>query len=149
MDSHHEIEIADRIARRRVIGTVLATLAFLVAQVVARPVFRSDGYGSSGWRAYAWPFNAGLLLLLLLPVGGYVWGRRVRALVNDEVSRNNSRTATAAAFWLAMFMGLVVYVLPPSVGLTAREAAYLVVTPASGFALLAFAWLESRALRDG
>ena len=39
--------------------------------------------------------------------------------------------------------------LPPSVGLTAREAAYLVVTPASGFALLAFAWLESRALRDG
>ena len=131
MDSHHEIEIADRISRRRVLGMTLAALAFLGVQIVARPVFRSDGYGASGWRAYAWAFNATLLLLLLLPVGGYLFGRRVRALINDEVSRSNSRAATAAAFWLAMLMALVAYVLPPSVGLTAREAAYLVVTPAS------------------
>jgi hypothetical protein len=149
MKSSNEVELADRISRRRVLGNTLAAVAFLAVQLVARPVLRSDGYGASGWRAYAWPFNSALLLLLLLPIGGYVWGRGVRALVNDEISRSNSKSATAAAFWVAMCVALLVYLLAPSVGLSARAASFLVVTPSVGVALLVFAWLESRALRDG
>jgi hypothetical protein len=149
MSRPSNVELADRIARRRVTGMTAATVAFLAVQIVARPVFRSDAYAASGLRSYLWAVNAGALLLLLLPIGGYVWGRRVRELVNDEVSRQNSRRATAAAFWLAMIIGLGIYVLPAIRGVSAREAAYLVVTPATAFALLAFAWLESRALRDG
>ena len=149
MKSRNVVEFADHISRRRVIGTAAATLAFLLVQMVARPVFRGDAYADSGLRAYMWPLNTALLLLLLLPIGGYIWGRRVRDLVNDEVSRNNSRTATAGAFWLAMITSLFVYVVPWGRALSAREALYLVVTSATAFALLAFAWLESRALRDG
>jgi hypothetical protein len=149
MEARNAVEFADRIARRRVVGTTAATVAFLAVQLVARPVFRSDGYAASGPRSYMWALNAGVLLLLLLPIGGYVWGRRVRELVNDEVSRRNSRTATAGAFWLAMITALAVYVLPTVRDISAREAAYLIVTPATAFALLTFAWLESRALRDG
>ena len=149
MTPTNEVELADRISRRRVLGNVLATVAFLAVQIVARPVLRSDGYGASGWRAYAWPFDSALLLLLLLPIGGYVWGRRVRALVNDEVSRSNSRAATAAACWVAMCVALLVYLFAPTAGISARAATYLVVTPSIGVALLVFAWLESRALRDG
>jgi putative transcriptional regulator len=110
MEARNAVEFADRIARRRVIGTTAATVAFLAVQLVARPVFRSDGYAATGPRSYMWALNAGVLLLLLLPIGGYVWGRRVRELVNDEVSRRNSRTATAGAFWLAMITALAVYV---------------------------------------
>lgn len=149
MEAPNAVEFADRIARRRVIGTTTATVAFLAVQLVARPVFRSDGYAASGPRSYMWAINAAALLLLLLPIGGYVWGRRVRELVNDDISRQNSRTAAAGAFWLAMIIALTVYALPSARALSAREAAYLVVTPATAFALLAFSWLESRALRDG
>jgi len=149
MQSQNVVELADRLSRRRALGTGLAVLAFLAIQVVARPVFRADGYGASGPRAYLWAVNAAALLLLLLPIGGYVWGPRVRALVNDDVSRHNARAGAAAGFWVAMAIALGVYALPASRGLSAREAAYLVVTPTVGVALLAFVWLESRAHRDG
>ena len=149
MKPQNVVEFADRISRKRALGTALATIVFLAIQLVARPVLRTDGYGASGPRAYMWALNAALLALLLLPAGGFIWGRRVRALVNDEVSRNNSRTAAAAGFWAAMVIALGLYALPASRGLTAREAIYLVATPTTGIALLAFAWLESRAHRDG
>jgi hypothetical protein len=148
MNNRNVVEFADHLSRRRVIGTTAATIAFLAVQLVARPVFRHDGYAATGPRSYMWAINAAALLLLLLPIGGYVFGRRVRELVNDEVARQNSRTATAGAFWLAMLIALAVYAMPAG-ALSAREAAYLVVTPTVAFALLTFAWLESRALRDG
>ena len=48
-----------------------------------------------------------------------------------------------------MIAALGVYALPASYGVSAREAAWLVVTPATGVALLTFAWLEAHAHRDG
>jgi hypothetical protein len=96
-----------------------------------------------------WPLNAAALLLLLLPFGGYVFGQRVRSLVNDDVSRHNARTGAAAGFWVAMTIALVVHALPATRSLSAREATWLIVTPTVGIALLAFTWLETRAHRDG
>jgi hypothetical protein len=148
MKSQNVVEFADRISRKRALATGLAALAFLLVQTVARPVLRSDGYGASGPRAYAWALNAALLLLLLLPLGGFVWGRRVRTLVNDEISRAHARTAAAIGFWVAMFTGLVLYAVAVQQPLSGRAVAYLVVTPATGLTLLAFAWLEARAHRD-
>jgi len=149
MTQHDAIETADRLSRRRPLGFALAALSFLAVEIIVRPVFRSDGYAASGWRAYAWPVNAALLLCMLLPLGGAFWGARVRALVNDEVARMHARTATAAGFWLAMIVALGMYVLPATQGFTAREVIFLIVTPATGLTLLAFAWLEARANRDG
>ena len=149
MKSQNAVEVADDISRRRALLFRLVAVSFLAIEIVVRPVFRSDGYAASGWRLYAWPLNTALLLLLLIPAGGLFWGRRVRALVNDEIARNNARIATATGFWLAMTIALVTYVLPVAVGYTAREAIFVIVTPTTAFALFAFAWLESRALRDG
>jgi hypothetical protein len=149
LDSPSAIDVADRLSRRRALGVTLAAVAFLGVEIVVRPVFRTDGYASSGWRAYAWPFNAALLLCMLLPIGGLIWGRQVRALVNDEVSRANARTAAAAGFWTAMVIALGIYVAPGAAAFTAREAIFLIVTPTTGVALLLFAWLEARAHRDG
>ena len=149
MKPQNVVEFADRIARKRAAGAALATTIFLAIQIVARPVFRDDAYGAAGPRGYMWAINVAALLLLLLPAAGFVWGARVRALVNDEISRANSRTAAAAGFWVAMLTGLAVYALPAARGLSAREVSYLVVTLGTSAALLTFAGLEVRALRDG
>lgn len=143
------IEFADRVSRRRAYGTAAAAAAFLAVQVIVRPGFGSDGYATAGWRAYAWLLNAILLLCLLLPIGGFIFGKRVRELVNDEVSRTNARAAAAFGFWVAMLIGIVVYLAPPTGSFAARQAIYLVVMPTSVLAPLAFAWLESRAHRGG
>ena len=148
MPPQNVVEVADRLSRKRALGTALAAGAFLIIQAIVHPVFRSE-YGATGIRAYMWAINAAALLLFLLPLGGVAWGRRVRALVNDDISRDHSRTGMAAGFWTAMIVAFGVYLLPIGQGLTAREATYLVVTPATGVALLVFAWLESRAHRDG
>lgn len=148
-DSRNAVEFADFISRRRAKGTALAALAFLIIQGFLHPVFRTDGYAQSGPRGYMWAINAALLLALILPIGGVVWGRRVRELVNDDVSRANARSAAAVAFWVAMIIALGLYALPISRGMTARQAIYLIVLPTTGLAPLVFAWLESRALRDG
>jgi hypothetical protein len=149
MNSQNAIELADRVSRRRARGTAAATAVFLAIQVVVPPVFRTEGIAYSGPRSYMWAVNAAALLMLLLPVGGYIFGRQVRALVNDDVSRHNSRTAAAAGFWVAMTISLGMYAFPAGRMLSAAEALYYVVTPTVGVALLGFAWLESRALRDG
>lgn len=149
MQSRDPIELADQISRRRALGTTLATLVFLAVQFVARPVLREDGYGASGPRAYMWAVNAVLLMLLMLPFAGFVWGRRVRELVHDEVSRANARAASAVGFWVAMGLALALYAASASQRLTGREATYLVVTPTVGVVLLTFAWLERRAYANG
>lgn len=153
MSPENAVDLAHQLSRRRARGTAVATAVFLAIQVVIPPVFppvfRADGAAASGPRTWMWALNAAVLLLLLMPVGGYIFGRQVRALVNDEVSRHNSRTAAAAGFWVAMAIALLVFTFPAGRALSAAEALYWVVTPTVGVALLAFAWLEARALRDG
>ena len=149
MTPQNAIHLADRVSRKRAIGTSVATVVFLALQVVTRPVFLETGVPAPGPRAYMWAINAAVLLLLLLPIGGFIFGERVRALVNDDVSRHNARTASATGFWVAMAIGLGIYALPAGRGLTGMEASYLLVTATVAVALLSFSWLEARALRDG
>ena len=75
--------------------------------------------------------------------------RAIRALINDEVSKNNYRQAVVAAFWVAMGLAMALYLWPGGETRSARDAVYLVVTPSLGVALLAFSYLEFRAHRDG
>src|ERR1051325_860731 len=102
MSSRDEVEFADRISRRRYVGTLSAAIAFLAVQIITRPAFGGDAYKFEGFRQYMWAVNALVLLVLTLPVGGWVFGPRIRALVNDEISRQHGRRAAAAGFWVAI-----------------------------------------------
>lgn len=145
----NDVEFADRISRRRYIGTTAAAIAFIGTQFSSRPVFRDDGYAMDGIRMYLWAINALALLLLILPIGGWIWGRRVRSLVNDDISRAHAGKATIAGFWVAMTIAIAIHVLPAARDLSAREVTYLIVCPVAALVPLYFAWLEARALRDG
>jgi hypothetical protein len=139
------IEIADRISRKRPILIAAAALFFIAIQVGSRPVFVAGG--GRPIQIIGWAVTAGGLLGMLAVGGGLLNSRQLQALINDEVSRANSRTAIVAAFWASMLIAMILYAIPPSRGLTARDAVYLIVTAATGVAMLDFAYLEYRATR--
>ena len=148
MQSQSPVEIADHLSRRRPLGIALAAAAFLLVQLVAPPFFAGATETMSASRATFWAANAVILLALLATRGGLIYRRRVRTLVNDEITRNNHRTALAAGYWVAMTVALGVFVAAGLRGLTAREALYLVVTPSIAATLFLFSWLERRTLGD-
>jgi hypothetical protein len=147
MDSRSPVEIADQFSRRRVTLIAVATLVFLGIQVIAGP-FWGITRGTPYIAQLGWAINAFFLLLMLAIGSGLLRNRRVRALVDDEVSRHNREMGIIAGYWLAMATAMGLYVATAFRTFTAREALYLVVTPSVGVALLTFCYLEWRAHRD-
>ena len=147
MHTRSDIELADRTARKRPIMIAAATLAYALVHVLMRPLFYARGADPSGidW----WAINTLLLLVGLATGGALVQARRIRGLVNDEVSRSHYRTAVAIGYWIAMTVAMGIYLVPSLARLATREALYLVVTPSTVVPLLVFAYLEHRANRDG
>lgn len=149
MESRSPVELADQFSRRRVTLVAVATLVFLGVQLIAGPFWGSRGtpYVSQ----LGWAINAFVLLLMLALGSRLLRNRRIRYLVDDEVSRHNRETGIIAGYWVAMAMAMGLYVATTFVtfpAFTAREALYLVVTPSVGVALLTFSYLEWRAHRD-
>jgi hypothetical protein len=149
MKTMNDVEIADRMSRRRAVVVGVAAFAFVAFQFVDNPFFFVSDRGTTQAvaRRVLWAAYTGILLLGLATGGGLL-KRRIRALVDDEVSRSNYRTASTAGFWTAMGVAMMVYLYGGYDLYTGQEAIYLIVTPAVAAALLAFAFLEMRALRS-
>ena len=148
MQSKSLVEIADQMSRKRAIVAAAAALWFLVVQLIVRPFFVGRADTAHQAKLDWWAINAILLLLLLATGGGILNRARLRALVNDEVSRVHYKTAVVTGYWVAMVVAMAAYFLSGTWNLTAREAVYLTVTPSIGIALLVFAYLEYRAHGD-
>jgi cation transport ATPase len=142
MQSKSPVELADQASRKRAIAVAIAAAVFLMIQFVTRPLPGSNP------RLIMWAVNAAALLPLLFTGGGLIQKREIRALMNDDVSRANYKSAVGIGYWTAMIVAMGLYAFVGDSGVTAREAIYFIVTPSVGFALLAFSWLELRAHRD-
>ena len=149
MQSSSPVEIADQASRRRAVIVAVAAGMFLLIQFIFRPFFDGGPETMSIARHSVWAINVILLMLILLTGGGLAQKSEIRALVNDEVSRSNSRSAVVFGFWIAMIVAMLIYVFAGDSTLTVRGTVYLIVTPSVSLALLAFSWLELRAHRDG
>jgi hypothetical protein len=147
MHTRSDIELADRTSRKRPALIAAATIAYALIHVVMRPLLYARGADPSGidW----WAINTLLLLAGLATGGALIQSRRVRGLVNDEVSRSHYRTAVSIGYWVAMTVGMGIYLVPRLARLTTRESLFVVVTPSIVVPLLVFAYLEHRANRDG
>jgi hypothetical protein len=144
-----DVELADRMSRRRAFVVGLAAVAFIGFQFVDNPFFYVHDRETTQavTRRVLWAAYTGVLLLGLATGGGFLQ-RRIRALVDDEVSKSNYRTASTIGFWVAMAVAMVVYLYGGYDMYTGQETIYMIVTPAVASALLAFAFLEMRALRS-
>src|SRR3954464_7304784 len=146
-----EVEVADVLSRKRAVVVAAAALFFVGAQLMQIPLFGGAPrlHELQHLKLDLWALNATLLLIGL--AGGAVpWMKspRIRALMNDEVTRSNMRTAMATGFWVAMVSAMGLYWLPATDTFSSRAVVYLIVTASVTVALLAFSWLELRAHRN-
>lgn len=141
------VDLADRYSRRRAWLAIIAAGVFLAAHLAARP--RVFGTGAPETRVDWWAVNAVALLAVLATGGGLLNGRRIRALVHDELSRAHLKTAVVGGYWVAMGLALLMYFGPWFAGFSGRQAVFVIVTGSLVVSLLTFAGLEHRAHADG
>ena len=97
----------------------------------------------------AWFVWALLLLFLLATGGGLVRHRRLRGLLNDELTRRNRSRAYAAGFWAAAAACVLLYLAGMLEPVGGRDAVHIILSAAVGAALLTFAILERRTAVGG
>ena len=86
-----------------------------------------------------------VLLAFIGTGGGYLQSKAVRAVLNDEVTVANRRTAMVTGYWVSMLVAIGCYLLSLFQLVTAREVIHIVLTAGVATALINFAVLERRA----
>ena len=97
----------------------------------------------------AWLVMSAVILLALVTGGGWIYPKRVRDLANDEATQVNRLKALRTGFIAAMLACLALYFITCVEAVQVREAIHIVTTVGLTAALLSFAFMESRAARDG
>ena len=141
-----DAEQADRLSRRRARMTVVMAIIFVSQQ------FTFFSENAEDHRLVTWVHTSGWIvlsavILAALVTGGF-WFRPkgVRALMEDEVTRENRHRALSLGFVLAMVAAMVLYVVDRFEPVGAPIAIYLILSVGLGAALMRFGVLEKRAL---
>lgn len=142
-----DVERAERISRRRARMFPILGIYFIAGQAV----FFNHSDASqrvAQFKISAWLVWALVLLIAFAFAGGHFHGRKVRALVEDEVSRANRAKGYEAGFWAAAVAAIALYVTNMFEVVTGRDTIHLILTALVGAAMIRFGTLERRALRD-
>ena len=141
-----DAEEADRLSRRRARMTVALGIIFVSQQFT----FFSDR--AEDHRAVTWVHTSGWLVLAAVILAGIATGgfwrkpQAVRALIEDEVTRDNRHRALSLGFVLAMITAMVLYLFDRFEPVGAPIAIHLILSVGLGAALVRFGVLEKRAL---
>lgn len=148
-----DVDQAEKLSRRRAFMAPVLAMIFLTQQM---SFFLSENErGSELVRSVdrvklsAWLVLSLVLLAFLWSGGGWLRGKAVRALMNDEITRANRASALTLGFFVAMLMAIALYLLDMIDPMSSRLAIHMVVTLGIGAALIRFGLLERRAHRDG
>ena len=136
-------DLADRLGRFRARMFPVLAIMFLIQQMAYfsnPPAERAVDHVRIG----AWVAMTAVILFVLNSRGFWFRPAKVRAMIDDEVTRANRTSAMHWGFVAAMLAGIVVYVLQGVMQLTAREAIHLIVSAGIVMALMRFGLLERR-----
>ena len=146
MSTPSDVERAERISRRRARMFPILGIYFIAGQAVffnhAEASPRVAQFKISAWLVWA-------LVLLIAFAGGHFHGRKVRALVEDDVARANRAKAYETGFWAAATAAIALYVTNMFELVTGRDAIHLILTALVGAAMIRFGVLERRSLKEG
>ncbi len=158
-DMAGEVEKAEEIGQLRIVMLAMMAVALALAMVMAlRTAGASESQRAFGVPVYGWQLLVVAGAALLIATGGGIFQpRRMRDLLDDEVTRANRRRGMAVGFWAMLVIATIGYALSipelgarigvsaPSMGTLAK----VVVLGGEAAALGCFAWWEAMAHRHG
>ena len=150
MTTSTDIETADKLSRRRARALPALAVIFLSQQAAYFSSYAEDGTRAVDHVKIAAWLVLSIVMLVVLTTGGF-WFRpaRIRALMDDEVTRANRTEAFRIGFLVTMIAAIGLYVLNLFEPLSGGEAIHIMMTAGLATALIRFGFLERRALKDG
>jgi protein-S-isoprenylcysteine O-methyltransferase Ste14 len=143
-----DVERADRIGRRRARLFAAQAVLFIGWQGLffsgpaENPMRTVSAVKLSAW--FVWVLA---LLLLLATGGGLLRHRKLRGLLNDELTRQNRTAAYVTGFWVAVAACVGLYLIEMFEPVSGREAVHIVLSAAIAAGLLTFSMRERRTAR--
>lgn len=147
MPSTSDIESADRLSRRRARLLPILALLFITQQAA---YFAEPDVGTrlvDHVKIGAWLILSIVLLLAIATGGFWLKPKRVRALMDDEITRANRADAMSLGFLVTIAGAILLYFTILFEPIGGREAIHLLTTVGIVTALLRFGYLERRDLR--
>lgn len=138
-----QIDKAERAGRRRAVIAIASAGIFLLTLAGSQ----SGMSDAEHVQMLAW-VGWGAMLLVILG-GGWLQSRAVRALLNDDVTRDHRQRSLAVGFWTAMATAALIFVVDRYKPFAAQEGARIILTFGIAAALLWFGKLERRAYAAG
>jgi hypothetical protein len=140
-----DVEKAERLGRQRARIFAVQAVLFLGWQALFFGGQAGDPVRAvNQFKISAWLVTAILLLFLLASGGMLIRGRKVRGLLNDELTRAHRSRACVIGFWAAMAAGIALYVIGMFEPVGARDTIHLIMSAAIGAGLMTFSILERR-----
>jgi hypothetical protein len=150
MSETSDVERAHGVGRRRARIFAVQAIFFISWQALYFSGPAEDPIRTvSAVKLSAWFVWAIALLLMLATGGGFVRHRKLRGLLNDELTRQHRTQAYVAGFWVAASACILLYLVGMFEPVTGREAIHIILSAAVGAALLTFAILERRTAGSG
>jgi hypothetical protein len=144
-DETSRLALAERLQRRRTRIMTMQAFVFLIWQFMFLSSLHDfqathrlvDQVKISAFVVWA------ALMLLLIATGGQWWtGRKVRDLMNDEVTRDHFRSSHVWGFWTVMLACFAVYVIQLFTPLETMVTLHILLSSGILAAMLRFVWLE-------
>jgi hypothetical protein len=138
----------ERIAKRRAICARLMALLLLLSGI--SQIGRLHGYTSLRWV----DFTAGsvwmvmIVMFVLVAGGGIARSPQMRAAIYDESTIEHGRRAFALGFWVTLAVCAAYWIASVYVPIGGPEVVRAITTLSISIALLRFATLEMRAMKD-
>ena len=133
-----DVQRAERASRGRAAIMILAAIVFMINAIID---FGEPAFSQPGPRGAIWPLIALAWLFIVARGGGL---RKLRPLMNDELSLQNRARATAVGFYATNLAAVAVYYASWRVPMMIGDAIQLVTAIGISTALLYYAWLELR-----
>jgi hypothetical protein len=150
MPTANDIETADRLTHRRARILPVLAIIFLTQQAAYFASVIEEGERTVDHVKVAAWLVMSVVMLLALTTGGF-WFKpaRIRALMDDEVTRANRTESLRTGFLVTMTGAIALYFVTLFEPVSGRESIHLLMTLGLAAALLRFGYLERRALKDG
>ena len=149
MTTRTTAEQADHLSRRRARMLPLLALLYLTQQASFFAAAPADPERAVDYvKVGAWVILSLVLLAALTTKGFWLQRQEVRDMIDDEGTRAHRVAALGWGFVMAVLSAIILFLVSIVEPVSAREAIHVIVSLGIAAAIIRFALLERRAMRD-